>query len=780
MIMNNRILLLLSFLFFWKIGFSLEDQSPTLEDSPNNLTEYCESSSDFPWEDWIAGVSIGSIENHSGKSVYSDFTYLSSDLTVGASTPIELTTGYSWYTWDEYWTVWIDYNQDGILESPIEIAYRGIKNAPANGSSSATLLGNLEIPSWALSGQTRMRISMTRDTFSTSCQMLEFGEVEDYTVNIQAAESTGADLELTAFATPTSLQNGLAEFIITLTNNGPETATNISVKQTKNPHLYAFENIETSQGSFSFGTLIWEISSLQSGQTAVLNYDGWFIDMETPQTEFFELTAAFPDDPDSTPNNDNGAKTADEDDEAVIYFTPSNPADLIVTSLAAPDNAEQGTSFDVNFNLLNIGGLNAPSSVTAVYLSSDNQLDASDAQVGEANPTGVGPGFMQSQIISVEIPQNQTLGFYYLLTVADADNEIFEASENNNIEVRTIEITGDTITDYCESTSDFPWEDWISHVKAGSLDLTSGKSTYSDFTNFSTDLQAGTSIPIELTTGYSWYTWDEYWTVWIDYNQDGILESPIEIAYRGIKTAPANGTSSTILFGNLGIPSWALSGQTRMRVSMSRNDFSVSCQTLDFGEVEDYTVNILPPTSPQNRMVSFRPFKVDNRVDLYGVFNLEEEISDILIERSVDGNDFFQLETNEGEGVFPATNYINVHDERPNEGWNFYRPVFRFENGNKIYGESRQIFFQSPETFQLFPNPAQESVNISLKNLQDTKIEIQLINQFGKVIENFRIDQVSEGVFRLPLDGLMNGFYQVWIFAEGQRAIGKKLIVSKL
>ncbi len=162
---------------------------------------------------------------------------------------------------------------------------------------------------------------------------------------------------------------------------------------------------------------------------------------------------------------------------------------------------------------------------------------------------------------------------------------------NNGASTETPAHFYDATTDYCGSTSNFPWEDWVARVKFGSIDNASGKSPYSDFTNLSTNLGTG-SIPVELTTGFSYFTWDEYWRIWIDLNHDGDFSDAGETVFEGIKPKPANGSPSATLNGNLTIPASALDGPTRMRVSMKRNSFAMPCETLPFGEVEDYSVNI--------------------------------------------------------------------------------------------------------------------------------------------------------------------------------------------
>jgi len=154
---------------------------------------------------------------------------------------------------------------------------------------------------------------------------------------------------------------------------------------------------------------------------------------------------------------------------------------------------------------------------------------------------------------------------------------------------------------YCDAEGDFPWHEWISKVKFGSIDNTSGKNKYSDFTNLVTAVSSGGNYDIELNTGFSWTTYDENWKIWIDFNGDQVFATSEEI-FSGILYAPANGTANAFLNANITLPSFNENGTTtRMRVAMSRAAITDPCATIDFGEVEDYTV-VLGGGSPQDRI----------------------------------------------------------------------------------------------------------------------------------------------------------------------------------
>lgn len=152
-----------------------------------------------------------------------------------------------------------------------------------------------------------------------------------------------------------------------------------------------------------------------------------------------------------------------------------------------------------------------------------------------------------------------------------------------------------TDNDYCEATALDASQEWIENVTLNTIDNTSGSNGgYADFTGLSTDLETYNQYQISLTPEFSSFNLNERWGVWIDFNQDGIFENGNEKVF-GTTTA----TSNTVT-GNIIIPGDALPGSTRMRVIMrfDANPTSGCDSGFNFGEIEDYCVNIVPGTPP--------------------------------------------------------------------------------------------------------------------------------------------------------------------------------------
>lgn len=167
----------------------------------------------------------------------------------------------------------------------------------------------------------------------------------------------------------------------------------------------------------------------------------------------------------------------------------------------------------------------------------------------------------------------------------------------NVVSFTTLEDNGGSTppTGYCSSSSYTSYYEWISRFAMSNIDNYSGGSRYADYTDKVINVSRGQYLPIYFKADYRGRAYTEYWTIWIDYNQDGIF-SDNEVAVRGYYTA------GYLLRAYITIPNNALLGQTRLRISMKYGGYPAACESFYYGEVEDYTINIGQQSYMQNDM----------------------------------------------------------------------------------------------------------------------------------------------------------------------------------
>ncbi|WP_420551989.1 GEVED domain-containing protein [Tenacibaculum aiptasiae] len=183
---------------------------------------YCASSGNTSYATGVTRVRFGSIDNADGTAKdkgYEDFTSMST--TVSQSSNVNLTVNVNTdgnYRVDAI--AWIDWNRDGDFSDAGETIDLGNISNVSNGALPTKAVA---VPANAAVGATRMRVSARYNANPTSCQTNFDGEVEDYTVNVQAGSA-----DTTAPSAPSSLA-AASVTQTTLTLNWSASTDNVGV-----------------------------------------------------------------------------------------------------------------------------------------------------------------------------------------------------------------------------------------------------------------------------------------------------------------------------------------------------------------------------------------------------------------------------------------------------------------------------------------------------------------------------------------------------------------------
>ncbi|MFV9549561.1 immunoglobulin-like domain-containing protein [Algibacter sp. PT7-4] len=158
---------------------------------------------------------------------------------------------------------------------------------------------------------------------------------------------------------------------------------------------------------------------------------------------------------------------------------------------------------------------------------------------------------------------------------------------NNSVYSTLINFTTlDVVLNYCDSASTNVNDEFISNVQLNTINNSSGAQFYSDFTDISTTLTKEEQYTITITPTWTGTVYNEAYSVWIDYNRDGDFNDS------GEQVWTQGNTKTASVSGNFIVPTNAVESSTRMRVSMKYNAIPSSCETFQYGEVEDYTIII--------------------------------------------------------------------------------------------------------------------------------------------------------------------------------------------
>ena len=175
--------------------------------NPNNFSTtsvpcYCDASA-TTCQEYISRVQLGTIDNSTvcTSGGYTDYTAQSTNMSIGSNYSIVVTNGSGGVS--DQCGIWIDWNQDGDFGDPNETVT--VLGTPGAGQYTATVAP----PASSTLGTTRMRVRITYTGTLDPCGTTNYGEVEDYSINVQAGScvTPGAPINVTGTATGLTTAN---------------------------------------------------------------------------------------------------------------------------------------------------------------------------------------------------------------------------------------------------------------------------------------------------------------------------------------------------------------------------------------------------------------------------------------------------------------------------------------------------------------------------------------------------------------------------------------------
>ena len=177
----------------------------------------------------------------------------------------------------------------------------------------------------------------------------------------------------------------------------------------------------------------------------------------------------------------------------------------------------------------------------------------------------------------------------YSFTVKAKDAAGNLSASSNTVTITTLAAT---TSSYCAAQGTSTADEKIGKVQIATINNTStGTAGYEDFTNLTANLSKGSAYTITITPSWTGTVYSEGYAAWIDYNGDKDFDDAGELVWSkaASTTNPVSGTFT--------IPTTALTGTTRLRVAMRYNTLPLACGSFDYGQVEDYTVNLIVGTT---------------------------------------------------------------------------------------------------------------------------------------------------------------------------------------
>ena len=278
----------------------------------------------------------------------------------------------------------------------------------------------------------------------------------------------------------------------------------------------------------------------------------------------------------------------------------------------------------------------------------------------------------------------------------------------------------------------------ISRVIFSDVDNESGSDGYSDYTDQIASVDIGNTYDITIENGSPVSTDDL--GVWIDWNQDGDFDDEnenvvCEAANFGMGTYPIT------------IPTDVIGGATTMRVRIkySGTDCGDPCGSTNFGEVEDYSIN----------------------VNSWFILNYESVVDTI----TPGGDKVFTTSFNSaGLEAGEYTANIKVHSNE------FENPELNIPVHLTVSSTIGITEIANSIAFNVYPNPGKGEFMLRGYSPDQQEVEIIIFNSLGVQVLNKTISVYKKFFIPFDLNNLTDGFYMIHVKGEGVSGTSKVVL----
>lgn len=334
---------------------------------------------------------------------------------------------------------------------------------------------------------------------------------------------------------------------------------------------------------------------------------------------------------------------------------------------------------------------------------------------------------------------------------------------------------GCTQLPYCEVVGYNGSEEWISLVSlAGKENISLSDNGYGEFLgeDLSFELAQSGKYLISISPDFEGNTYSEYFRVWLDSNQDGVFDENTELIFLEDDVSETVG-------GIVAIPEDAVLGNTRMRVAMRYNQAPTVCTGEgfdDFGEVEDYCINIVEFTCPTLGSIDTTDI-TENTATITWAPDLNFEALVLEYRNTVNTTwEAISLMLDDESVFLDDLDACSDYEYRfrsfcPNNEEDLTE-VMMFSTlctSQTISGQSAEI--------DVYPNPFRDHFVVeSSHSLKKESYRWTVVNQLGQAQNAIQISAQSEKVFTVVMEDVPTGVYYLQILDGSEVVLQQKVV----
>lgn len=210
---------------------------------------------------------------------------------------------------------------------------------------------------------------------------------------------------------------------------------------------------------------------------------------------------------------------------------------------------------------------------------------------------------------------------------------------------------------------------------------------------------------------------------------------------------------------------WANHGNGNVTGNETAGSVTSSAAITDFSPFTLGSSNTLNPLPVS--LISFDATPVNQSVKVVWATSNELNNDKYIVEKSYNGTEWSAIGTVKGLGNSNSVAQYSFIDAQPQLGIQYYRLKQVDLNGEFAYSEIKPVAFNHNQHIQvsLFPNPANNQVNINLPSNENMDAKLTVFNALGQVV--LELSNLSATNFSFDCSNFETGIYNLELSFDG-------------
>lgn len=448
-----------------------------------------------------------------------------------------------------------------------------------------------------------------------------------------------------------------------------------------------------------------------------------------------------------------------------VTGTPATPDLITQNPAASPASIIQGGTTTASCTVKNQGGADASASNLKYYLSADGSYSADDVLLGTDAVAALTAGSTAALSKVVTIPSGTTVGTWYILFYADADNTVTETLETNNVGNVQISVT---------SASGSP--DLIVQSPAATpVIIAAGSTTLASCTvyNQGTAQAVASNLKYYLSTDNAYSTNDTYLATSTITSLEPGGSAPASATVT-IPSSTGAGTYYIVFYADAD----ALVTESDETNNTAGATITVTVASTGCTSSTQYPSSTLTPTNKWKTQTSiyageYTAFNVTSgRVYYFSYCSVDGATASYNTELTLrnKANDAFLAYSNDYCGddakiIWTATftGTVKLVTTVSGCGTNTTSTKLRYK-----YATSKEAEGVEPEVpeYQVYPNPTTGTIWVESNNGFDKIQRIAVYDVQGRVVKTIEISGRPDAIYSFDLSNESSGYYLVQILGD--------------